>query len=149
MIGSRITGALMTSLSSTIANGLPTLASLTWAKRRVPVVLKVKLTTHSPVCWFRPAVALVRSPPSTSMRLRTMIGRGLPSGPRSLFDGSTSAPGSARPLAGIGSWLTSRKVIFAVLPRMSLTRAGSWMPGNCTRMRSPPWRAMTGSVTPV
>jgi len=48
VIGSRITGALMTSLSSTIANGLPTLASLTLANAIVPFPLKLKLTTASP-----------------------------------------------------------------------------------------------------
>ena len=47
MIGSRITGAEITSLSSTIANGRPTLSCVAVAKRRAPLVLNLNDTTGS------------------------------------------------------------------------------------------------------
>src|SRR5262249_22583748 len=43
-IGSRMIGAESTSLSSTMANGRPTLSWVSWAKRRVPLALNRKLT---------------------------------------------------------------------------------------------------------
>ena len=73
VIASRITGALITLSSSTMAKRLPTLRLLTSAKRRVPTESKVKFTTHSPVCGFWPALASVRLAPSTSTRRRTAI----------------------------------------------------------------------------
>ena len=67
-IGSRITGAEITSLSSTMANGLPTFSCVTWAKRRAPLLLKRKLTIGSPVRWSKPGCASVRSSPETMTR---------------------------------------------------------------------------------
>ena len=46
-IGSRITGAEITSLSSTMANGLPTFCCVTSANLRAPEVLKRKVTIGS------------------------------------------------------------------------------------------------------
>ena len=48
MIGSRITGAEITSLSSTIANGCPTFSDVACANLREPELLKRKLTIGSP-----------------------------------------------------------------------------------------------------
>jgi hypothetical protein len=42
-------GAEITSLSSTIANGLPTLSRVIRAKRRAPSVLRRKVTIGKPV----------------------------------------------------------------------------------------------------
>ena len=49
MIGSRMTGALITLPSSTMANGSPTWRVLTSAKRLAPMRSSPKWTTHSPV----------------------------------------------------------------------------------------------------
>ena len=46
-IGSRITGAEITSLSSTIANGLPTFSCVTRANLRAPLELKRNVTIGS------------------------------------------------------------------------------------------------------
>jgi hypothetical protein len=73
VMGSRMTGALITLPSSTMANRWLTFARVISANRLAPTVLKVKSTTHSPVCGFVAARASVRSPPSTSTRLRTAI----------------------------------------------------------------------------
>ena len=65
------------------------------------------------------------------------------------MDGSHWVPGGAAlPRAAVSS--PSRwKVILAVWPSSRLMRSGSVTPGNCTRMRLLPWRAITGSLTPV
>ena len=68
MMGSRITGAEITSLSSTMANGLPTFSWVIWANRRAPLLLKRKETTGSPVRWSKPGCASVRSSPETTTR---------------------------------------------------------------------------------
>ena len=41
-----------------------------------------------------------------------------------------------------------RKSILAVLPSSSFSRVGSCRPGTCTRMRSVPWRWISGSTVP-
>ena len=46
MMGSRITGALITLLSSTMAKGWPTCLVLTSAKRRVPMESRAKFTAR-------------------------------------------------------------------------------------------------------
>ena len=145
VIGSRITGALITWLSSTMAKRWLTLARVTSAKRRAPTELKVKFTTQSPVCGLVPARASVRSPPSTSTRRRTAI---------FWFGwfciGRNSSPGGGGPLAaGLALSSTSWNVMCAVLPSSSLIRFGSSMPGSWTTMRSLPWRVICGSTTPV
>ena len=48
-MGSRITGALMTRPSSTMAKGLPTFSVVTSPNLRAPVESKRKLTAHCPV----------------------------------------------------------------------------------------------------
>ncbi len=53
-IGSRITGAEITSLSSTMAKGLPTFSCVTWANLRAPLVLKRNETIGSDVRWSKP-----------------------------------------------------------------------------------------------
>ena len=67
-IGSRMTGAEITLLSSTIANGLPTFCWVASANLRAPVELKRKLTIGSPLRWSKPGCASIRSPPETSTR---------------------------------------------------------------------------------
>ena len=66
MIGSRITGAEITLLSSTIAKGCPTFSVVACANLREPEVLNLKLTIGSLVRWSKPGWASVRSPPETS-----------------------------------------------------------------------------------
>ena len=65
VIGSRITGAEITSLSSTIAKGCPTFSDVACANLREPEVLKRKLTIGSPERWSKPGCASVKSPPET------------------------------------------------------------------------------------
>jgi hypothetical protein len=48
-IGSRITGADITSLSSTMAKGRPTFSCVARPNLRAPVLLNLKLTIGSPV----------------------------------------------------------------------------------------------------
>ena len=67
-IGSRMTGAEITSLSSTIANGRPTFSCVACAKRRAPLLLKRKVTIGSLVRWSNPGCASVRSSPDTMTR---------------------------------------------------------------------------------
>ena len=49
MIGSRMTGALITLPSSTMAKGRPTFALVISAKRRAPALSNSKLTTQVPL----------------------------------------------------------------------------------------------------
>ncbi len=140
-----MTGAEITLSSSTIAKRWLTLARLTSAKRRAPIELKVKLTTHSPVSGLVPARASVRSAPSTSIRLRTAIF----SFGRSCIGRYSSPGGGGPPAAGLAVSSTSRNVMCAVLPINCLMRSGSPTPGSCTTMRSCPWRVICGSTTPV
>ena len=77
-IGSRITGAEITSLSSTIANGRPTFSCVTCAKRRAPLMLNLKVTIGSLVRWSKPGCASVRSSPVTMIRF-SITYAGLPS----------------------------------------------------------------------
>ena len=63
-----MTGASITLLSSTIANGLPTLAWVASANLRAPLELNLKLTMGSLVRWSKPGWASVRSAPETSTR---------------------------------------------------------------------------------
>ena len=64
-MGSRITGAEITLLSSTMANGKPTFSDVAWANLRAPLVLNLNETTGSPERWSKLACASVRSPPET------------------------------------------------------------------------------------
>ena len=93
-----MTGALITLSSSTMAKRWLTLARVISAKRRAPIELKVKFTTHSPVSGLVPARASVRSPPSTSTRLRTAIfSFGL-----SCIGRNSSPGGGGPPAVGVG-----------------------------------------------
>ena len=60
-IGSLITGALITLLSSTMANGLPTFSRVASAKRRAPAESNLKLTTGE--FWLKVGWASVRVSP--------------------------------------------------------------------------------------
>ncbi len=69
VIGSWMTGALSTLRSSTMANGSPTCARVSSAKRLAPTLSKRNVTIGWPVCWSKPAVASARrSPCSTGCR---------------------------------------------------------------------------------
>ena len=63
-----MTGAEITLLSSTMANGLPTFCCVASANLRAPVELKRKLTIGSLVRWSKPGWASTRSAPETSTR---------------------------------------------------------------------------------
>ncbi len=132
-IGSRITGAEITLLSSTIAKGLPTLSRVAFAKRREPALLKRKFTTHSPVRWSVPGCASIRSSPATTTRFS--MTKGCPS-----FEGSTSASAGGCACACCTEVVIStiRNVSLAVWPIRSIRRFGLSRPGTCTRMRSRP-----------
>ena len=67
-IGSRMTGAEMTSSSSTIANGRPTFSCVTCANLRAPEVLNLNDTIGSLVFWSKPGCASVSSSPDTITR---------------------------------------------------------------------------------
>ncbi len=68
MMGSRMTGAEITSLSSTMAKGRPTFSWVACAKRRAPAELKRNDTIGSLVRWSKPGCASVSSPPETKTR---------------------------------------------------------------------------------
>ena len=59
-IGSRITGAEITLLSSTMAKGRPTFSWVTLPKRLAPAASKRKVTTGSPVRLSKPGCASTR-----------------------------------------------------------------------------------------
>ena len=61
-----MTGAEITSLSSTMANGKPTFSDVACENLRAPEVLKRNETIGSPERWSKPGWASVRSPPDTS-----------------------------------------------------------------------------------
>ena len=63
-----MTGAEITLLSSTMANGLPTFCWVASANLRAPVELKRKLTIGSLLRWSKPGCASTRSAPETSTR---------------------------------------------------------------------------------
>ncbi len=69
-IGERITGADITLSSSTIANGLPTLALVTSPNFLPPAESNLKSTSGSPVCGSKPTLASTRRSPLTMTRLR-------------------------------------------------------------------------------
>ena len=58
-IGSRIRGAEITWLSSTMANGRPTFSCVAWPKRCAPLLSKRKETTGSLVRWSKPGCASI------------------------------------------------------------------------------------------
>ena len=67
VIGSWMTGAEITLLSSTIAKGCLTCSVVAWANLREPDVLNLNDTIGSPpLRWSNPGWASVRSPPETS-----------------------------------------------------------------------------------
>ncbi len=145
-IGSRITGAEITLLSSTIAKGLPTFFCVACPKRWAPFVSNRKETIGSLVRWSKPACASVRSSPETSTRRSTRyFCFGLST------EGRISSPA--------GAWLLSAsltgvdvstiwKVSLAVWSRRCFSRWGSPSPGTWTRMRFEPCRSIRGSVVP-
>ena len=149
-MGSRITGALMTRASRTMANGLPTFSVVTSPNLRAPVESKRKLTAHCPV-WSRVVAASTSESPLTMTRLRITWNTSSPF-PSSSSEGSLSEPSGTRPerRSSAVTFSSSRwKVSFAVLPSRRLMRSGSSTPGSWTRMRSSPWRWIVGSRTPV
>ena len=152
MIGSRMTGALMTLPSSTMAKGRPTFALVTLPNFLAPVVSKRKLITGRPcstVGWESTRVS-----PATMIRFFTTYSMGRPVvGSISSSEGRISEPGGglpprARISAAETVVSTRRKFILAVWPSNLLTRSGSSMPGSCTMMRSRPWRWIEGSEVP-
>ena len=64
-IGSRMTGAETTLLSSTMANGRPTFSCVTLAKRLAPAASNRKVTTGSPVRLSKPGAASTKFSPLT------------------------------------------------------------------------------------
>ena len=149
MIGSRIRGALMIWLSSTMASSRPTFWVVASPNRRAPTESKRKETTAS--LFWKVGSAAIRFSPLTSTRLLTRSCCGCWPGRWSSISGNSIVPGGGRPAS---AWprspsSTRWKVIFAVLPISRLTRSGSSMPGSCTRMRVRPWRWIVGSRTPV
>ena len=111
-----MTGAEITSLSSTIANGRPTFSCVTWANLRAPEVLNLNETIGSLVRWSKPGCASVRSSPDDDDPLFQKIG--LPafrfrSHRRSRIP---AAAGPAAPAPAVIEVSTSRNVSLAVLP---------------------------------
>ena len=150
-IGSRITGALITLLSSTMANGLPTLSRVASPNRLAPAASKRKLTTGSLFlkvgCASTQRVAAdhhaacARHRRAARQERRALLGRRqypVAGGSRPRRASSTETPAS-----------TSWKVSFAVWPSSALTCSGLSTPGNWTRMRSYPSRWIVGSFVPV
>ena len=147
MIGSRMTGAEITSLSSTMAKRLPDI--LGRRLRELARAGRVEAEADD-----RLAGALVEA------RLR--VGQVAAGNQHLLLDdvGRLAAPASSSALRNpaapcparpdradtVGS--TMRKSILAVLPSSSFSRVGSCRPGTCTRMRSSPWRWISGSTVP-
>ena len=118
VIGSRITGAVITLSSSTMAKRWLTLARVISAKRRAPMELKVKLTTHSPVAvGAGPRVGQVAAidldPPAHRDLCRLVLHR------------QELTPGGGVGQRGLAVSSTRWKVMWAVLPSKSLIRLGS------------------------
>ena len=150
-MGSRMTGALTTLPSSTIANGRLTLAWVVSPKRLAPAESKRKVTDGRPLSSNEGCASTSRSP-LTITRLRTTYCRGLPAPSTSSADSSRSDPAGMLPRRASATEVptsTRRNTILAVRPSRRLMRSGSSMPGSWTRMRSGPWRWMVGSRTPV
>ena len=144
-----MTGALITLLSSTIANGLPTFSRVASPKRRAPTESNLKLTTGS-LSWNVACASTSMSPP-TMTRLRTTYASARRA-PRSSCAGRISSPGGSRPRRASSTLTlvsTSWKVSLAVRPSSALTCSGLSTPGSCTRMRSWPSRWIVGSLVPV
>ena len=150
-MGSRMSGALMTLPSRTMANRRFTFCVVASAKRLPPAASKRKLTIGSLVRVSKDGWASTRVSPPTMTFLRMRYMRGLPWASASSAEGINCEPGGTRPAM---AWVTvvllstNWKVSLAVLPSRRLMRSGS-TPGTCTRMRSSPWRWMVGSRTPV
>ena len=145
-IGSLITGALITLLSSTMAKGLPTFSRVASAKRRAPIESNLKLTTGCVVVEARlrvgQRVAADHHAAAHDIVLRRAGALRVASRRQQLR--RPAAAGRAAHRRATRSRSTSWKVIFAVLPSSSLMCSGLSTPGSCTRMRSAPSRWMLG-----
>ena len=149
-IGSRMTGALITLSSSTMANGLPTFSRVTSPKRRAPTESNRKLTTGSPS--LERAAARRSGSPPTMTRLRTSVsaaaGRRTASrlGRQQLEPAGSAAGRRPPPAARVDQ---TEGHLRGRGRAACLMRSGSSTPGSCTRMRSSPWRWIVGSRVPV
>ena len=148
-IGSRITGAEITSLSSTMANGLPTFSCVTCGEfaraggveaerddRLAGALVEAGLRVGQVVA--RDQHALLDHDRASSARLRACS--------------RISSSGGTRPCMRLlrrhVRYRPCGKSSLAVLPSSSFSRVGSCRPGTCTRMRSVPWRWISGSTVP-
>ena len=139
-IGSRMTGALTTLPSSTIANGRLTLAWVVSPNRLAPAESKRNVTDGRPVSSNDGCASTKRSP-LTITRLRTTYCSGSPAASTSSAESTNSEPAGILPLRASATDVftsTRRNTIFAVRPSRRLMRSGSSIPGSCTRIRSAP-----------
>ena len=130
MIGSRITGALITLLSSTMANGLPTFSRVASAKRRAPdrvefeaddrLVVAGRWAGRRSACRRRPSPAGARHRPGRRRGGHGRLGR------QELVAGrQPAAPASSAEALTSTSW----NVSFAVLPSSDFDALGIVDPG--------------------
>ena len=147
-IGSRITGAEITSLSSTMANGLPTFSCVTWAKLRAPRGVEAegddRLAGALVEAGLRVGQVLARDEDALLDHVR--LPWFLAGAVEHFVVRRHVGPAAPAPAARLTS--TMRKSSLAVLPSSSFSRVGSCRPGTCTRMRSVPWRWINGSTVP-
>ena len=126
-IGSRITGALMTFPSSTMAKGRPTLLRVTSPKRLAPTESKRKETTGCPVRESKVGWASTSRSPETRTRLRTTYWIGCPAESISDSSSRSSEPGDRRPARASATEAlasTMRNTIFAVRPSRRFDAVG-------------------------
>ena len=140
--------------SRMIARCLPTLASVTSPKIRVPVAVNSMDTCQLPGEFGSACTsARVSSAPVSSVRFCTTYGT-----LRSTFVSLStrrwyriSDPSGSRPASACSGEVCSSSSLnssSAVLPISALARSGSCTPGSWMRMRSVPWRVIVGSATP-
>ena len=144
-IGSRITGAEITLLSSTMANGLPTFSWVASANLRAPDRIEAEVDD-------RLAGALVEARLGVGQigagNQHALLDQIFLAGLRRRGFPNPAADAFLPPAPRVIDRSTMRKSSLAVLPRISLSRVGSCRPGTCTRMRSTPSRWMVGSTRP-
>ena len=136
----------------TTAMFLPTFSSVWLNMRLPPEASSLMLTAGRPVCGSLIGVASTSWSPDTITRRDSRIGMRLPSGLVSRMKYRRASGGTMPDERASAAWPRSPICALyssvAVAPMLSLASAVSCTPGSCTMMRLPPWRWMTGSLTP-
>ena len=140
-----MTGAEITLLSSTIANGLPTFCLGRLGKLARTARIETEIDDRFAVALIEARLGIDKIAAGNEHAFVDEIF--LAAFPVENFR-NRPADATRAACSGVIDRSTMRKSSFAVLPIISFSREGSCRPGTCTRMRLAPWRWMMGSTRP-